>query len=354
MKRQNNKRDKPRSLDTEIIDDVELLQALKSAIQYEANSKPKICWMCGQACPITDIPDKWTCDKGHAVEQLGWEWMDVATTYTTISHMVRLGMARVKYKSNKHTHYLLTDRQRASDLISNSEKHKAGGLIPKQPSATELPDDLFGSIVGHEDVKKLMKKVITADEPIHVLLIGPPASAKTMFQIEIEKLPGAFFIDGANVTKAGLTDMMFNQEIRYLEIDEMEEMSDNDVAGLISFMQTGRLSETKYGRTRTKTMKTWVIGSCNNTKGFSSKLLSRFLTIEFSEYSYDQFLEIVIRVLQRSRPTMTQGTIEKIGEAVWSELRSRDIRDVIKIAALVSDNEKDLGWIIKTLSHHKT
>lgn len=340
-------------MDSEVIDDAGMLQTVKNAIDYELRTKPKTCWMCGERCPTDDIPDSWQCSKGHQVSSLGWEWSDVAPSYTMVSRMAKLGICRIKYKSNKHTQYLLTDRDKAIELVTASENHMSGALVPDRPSISQLPKDLFGNIVGYEDIKKLMSKAITADQPVHVLFVGPPASAKTMFQIAIEALPGAFFIDGANLTKAGLNELLFNHEIRYLEIDEIEEVAARDQAALISFMQTGRLSETKYGRTRTKHMNTWVIGSCNDTVRLSAKLLSRFLIVEFGEYTYEQFMEIVIRVLQRSRPSMLPDTISRIGDAVWHTLRSRDIRDVIKIAALVSDNEGDLDWIIRTLSHRK-
>ena len=111
-------------------------------------------------------------------------------------------------------------------------------------------------------------------------------------------------------------------------------------------MQTGQLSETKYGRTRTKEMKTWIIGSCNNVSGFSKKLLSRFLCIKFKEYTSEQFCEISQFILQKRGIDSTIS--EKITNFVWYELESKDVRDVIKIASLVKD-EKDLDWI-KSLS----
>ena len=39
----------------------------------------------------------------------------------------------------------------------------------------------FSSIYGYEDIKKLLMRCISAKEPTHVLLIGPPGSCKTVF-----------------------------------------------------------------------------------------------------------------------------------------------------------------------------
>ena len=42
-------------------------------------------------------------------------------------------------------------------------------------------DDFFEYIIGYNDVKKFLRMSIKTEEPVHILLIGPPASAKTMF-----------------------------------------------------------------------------------------------------------------------------------------------------------------------------
>ena len=41
------------------------------------------------------------------------------------------------------------------------------------------PEPLFDSIVGYDDVKKLFQMSLSSDKPVHILLVGPPASAKT-------------------------------------------------------------------------------------------------------------------------------------------------------------------------------
>ena len=43
----------------------------------------------------------------------------------------------------------------------------------------------FDSIYGYKDIKKLLMRCISAKEPTHVLLTGPPACCKTMFLLEM-------------------------------------------------------------------------------------------------------------------------------------------------------------------------
>jgi MoxR-like ATPase len=40
-------------------------------------------------------------------------------------------------------------------------------------------------IVGHDDIKQIFVKAILSRRPIHLLLVGSPGSAKTMFLTEI-------------------------------------------------------------------------------------------------------------------------------------------------------------------------
>ena len=44
--------------------------------------------------------------------------------------------------------------------------------------------DLFDNIIGYEDIKKLFFLSFESQKPIHVLLVGPPASAKTLFMLD--------------------------------------------------------------------------------------------------------------------------------------------------------------------------
>ena len=42
---------------------------------------------------------------------------------------------------------------------------------------------LFDDIIGYDDIKRLFRMALHADSAIHILLVGRPASAKTMFLI---------------------------------------------------------------------------------------------------------------------------------------------------------------------------
>jgi holliday junction DNA helicase RuvB len=63
-------------------------------------------------------------------------------------------------------------------------------------------DNFFEYIIGYNDVKKFLRMSINTEEPVHILLIGPPASAKTMFIRSIMmKLSNSYFTDGAVIVQ---------------------------------------------------------------------------------------------------------------------------------------------------------
>jgi holliday junction DNA helicase RuvB len=61
-------------------------------------------------------------------------------------------------------------------------------------------EDVFDDIYGHEHIKRLFGLALRSDEPTHILLSGPPASAKTMFLMSLRQhLKDSYFVDGGNV-----------------------------------------------------------------------------------------------------------------------------------------------------------
>jgi len=54
----------------------------------------------------------------------------------------------------------------------------------------------FQDIVGYEDIKRLFRMALDSESRTHVLLVGPPASAKTMFLTSLlQFLKKAYFVD---------------------------------------------------------------------------------------------------------------------------------------------------------------
>ena len=97
---------------------------------------------------------------------------------------------------------------------------------------------------------------LDSESTTHVLLTGPPASAKTMFLTPImRQLKNSYFTDGANSTQAGMIDYVFGPDICL----SMKLIKWSQRIILLNLMDTGIGTGTKYGKTRLAQINTSVL-----------------------------------------------------------------------------------------------
>lgn len=232
------------------------------------------------------------------------------------------------------------------DMSTESEISANKNTSLKNSNKSALDYDLFDSIVGYDDIKKLFQLSFGSQRPIHILLVGPPASAKTLFMLGCMKLDRSYFTLGTHSTKSGMVDYLFEKRPRYLIIDEIEHMSIRDQTALLSLMETGIIAETKHMKTRNTQLKTWVFATSNQTNHMLTPLLSRFMVLHFKQYKYENFLDISIHML--AQEGITKDVANEVAAQVWHKMKSKDIRDCIKIAHLAK-TKNDVNWIVETL-----
>jgi holliday junction DNA helicase RuvB len=202
----------------------------------------------------------------------------------------------------------------------------------------------FDEIIGHDDIKQIFAKAILSKRPVHILLVGSPGSAKTMFLTEImRQYKESYFIVGSNTTKAGLVNQLFERRPKFLLIDELEKMSVTDQTSLLHLMETGIISETKINKTRQMELTSWVFATANSCQKIIEALLSRFLVLEIPEYTFAEFREIAVSRL--AKENVDKYFACTIAEKVWNELHSSDIRDVVKIGRL-SNSTEDVSFVV--------
>ncbi|HLG37306.1 MAG TPA: ATP-binding protein, partial [Nitrososphaera sp.] len=200
------------------------------------------------------------------------------------------------------------------------------------------------------DVKKLFQMSLSSDKPVHILLVGPPASAKTLFMLECMKLERSHFTLGSHSTKSGMIDYLFEKRPRYLIVDEIEHMPMRDQTALLSLMETGIVSEMKFQKTRNTQLKTWIFATSNGTDRMLTPLLSRFVVLHFKQYTFDSFQVVCTHIL--GREGVSTDVSMAIAEAAWTKLKSKDIRDCIKIGRLAKTKE-DVEWIAHTMKSYR-
>jgi Holliday junction DNA helicase RuvB len=259
--------------------------------------------------------------------RIGWSWRHVRIWPSTLSRLFKDGYLENVFRSNSYTGYRLSEA--AKELMAGAESQETS-----QTNEEPIPTGgLFEDIVGHEDVKELLTACLLAEKPVHVLLAGPPALAKSLFLWDIERVAGkrALWLVGSATSKAGLWDVVAERQPEILLIDELDKMNAADTAALLSLMEGGRLVRAKRGRELNLRNQLRVVAASNRLNMLSPELRSRFAIRMLTAYSRGDYLIVVRGVLSRR-----EGLPQELANEVARRLDgvSQDVRDAIRVARL--------------------
>jgi Holliday junction DNA helicase RuvB len=204
-------------------------------------------------------------------------------------------------------------------------------------SSVRREDGLFENIYGYDDVKRLFRMALESNNNCSILLTGPPASAKTLFLRSLMKLKGSHFIDCSTASKSGIVDYIFKQRPKYLLLDELDKLPRKDQTFLLNLIETGIVSETKFGKTRKIEMRTSVIATSNNVEKIIEPLQDRLFIVKLQAYTYEQFFQIAVSLLTSNLHNVDEEIAKATTEAVWRT--SKNIRDSLKIARMAKSLE---------------
>ena len=277
---------------------------------------------------IAEVEDN--IDPGTLAGKLGWRSRDVGVWPGTLTKLRIQGFIEDTYESNSYHGYRLTEKARV--IIAGGPSTPAEA---PQDEKFSLAEDMFEDIIGHDEVKELLRASLMAEKQVHVLLAGPPALAKTLFLWDIERAAGerAIWLVGSATSKAGLWDLVAERQPRILEIDELDKMNAADTAALLSMMESGRLVRAKKGRELDITHPIWVVAATNRLYGLSPELLSRFAVRKLDPYSRGDYQKVVRGVLIHR-----EGLAPNLADEIAQKLdgRSQDVRDAVRVARLAS------------------
>ena len=261
--------------------------------------------------------------------RIGWAWRHVKIWPATLSRLFKDGYIENVFRSNSYTGYRLSDVGKA--LVSNTEKQESAQMHQDQKLA--LPDDLFEDIIGHDEIKELLRASLQTEKPVHVLLTGPPALAKTLFLWDIERAGGekAIWLIGSATSKAGLWDLIAERQPKILLIDELDKMNAVDTAALLTMMEGGRLVRAKKGRELNLSNPLWVVAASNRLDMLSPELRSRFAIRRLNAYDRDEFLVVVRGVLVR-KESLSPELADEVARRL--DGLSQDVREAIRVARL--------------------
>lgn len=271
-------------------------------------------------------------------EHRGFEWHQVQVQPARLTKMVEEGLLKVTFNSNSTTEYRVKNPDLCTEMIDKVESD-GNAVFLTEP---EIPDDIFEVIIGYEDVKERMKRALKSRSVRQsILLVGPRASAKTIFLEEIARIPGTLRMTGRSMTPAGMENNLLRMP-RYIIIDEFGRMPVECFDILLPYQDPKQpFSVTKVGKDATISIeeKAPVFGSMNPTERVPEENRDRFWRFSFDRYEEEEFRTISRRLLSREF-----GLDEDLGEYIAEklmEIEGRDvsIRDVERIGEVVECRE---------------
>lgn len=204
----------------------------------------------------------------------------------------------------------------------------------------QVPPRLFSDVIGCEHEKAVLRQVIASQAdwahgvtPLHALLEGPPASAKSMMQVDVSQaFPGqSMLVSAGSIRPAGLRKLVIeNPNVRILLVEEMEK-SDQEVQDAFLEIMDGRVSRLVATKDPVQMqVDIRVIASCNSSARLSPPLLSRFIHLTMKPYSVAERKTII-------RDRLTKRGLAAKDAAAIADLvapRNADIRDADQIATV--------------------
>jgi len=259
----------------------------------------------------------------------GWKWNHVGLQGTVLYHLFLKGYLDLITHTGRFNGYRLSEQGKA--LVKSYLEGEAAAMAASPK--LDIREEIFSDIIGHDDLKELLIACLRADKPLHVLLSGPPALAKSLFLWDIEHAAGerAMWFMGSGTSKSGLWDHIAEAKPEILLIDELDKMNASDTASLLSVMEGGRLVRAKRGRDLNLTMQFRVFAASNHLEKLSPELKSRFIIKELVAYSRPDYIAVVKGVLIK-RENVPEEFAAEIARRL--DGRSQDVRDAVKVARL--------------------
>jgi len=195
--------------------------------------------------------------------------------------------------TSKDTH---TDQGVMTRLMEHNERFsmRMQKLIEEHEPIDFFSELLFPNVVGkqYDEVRKavLLSMVshasMGARTRIHILLVGPPGTGKTIILLWLQSALDAYFVDAQYASKVGLTGDASGKEIvpgalveadgNIMAIDELDKMSTVDQSALLQSMEEGRYRIIKAKRRDTFNAEVRVVAGANETTKIQRPLLDRF------------------------------------------------------------------------------
>ncbi len=244
-----------------------------------------------------------------------------------------------------------------SDNLKKLMNRKTDSMFIEEPQSKTIPEqskEFFSKIYGIDDIKENIYRVLLAKEQVNVLLIGPPATSKTLFMEQIqEKCNDVCYFDASNTTAAGFLEYInLHQKAKVLIIDEVDKLGKSDLNSLLGLLNNGRIVKNLKKETYNFSMNCKIFATSNSNTKLTKPMRSRFQEYLLQEYSDDEYIEVVKFCLSEK---ITEITAEIIAKILLIHQR-KDVRAAISISSLLQrgDTMDDIARVIETWINYKS
>jgi len=288
----------------------------------------------------------------------GWDYSDVGCSPQTLTQMVQTDFIELNARrSSRPNAYKLSDLEHvenALDVFQDEQNPSDDEDISEDESedSGQIPNDLFDKIIGHEPVKELLHRTINSDEQIHFRLQGESSTAKSVFLTELERLPGAKYRSASGMSEVGLLDILMHQQPEYLLFDEIDKAEKECYTPLYELTEHGRVQKTISGRDIDIDLNCNLIVTLNHPEQLPEELRKRMVSLEFDEYTDDEYIKVVSGVLQ-DKYELSDEIASYIAEYHLNELGEKNVREPEQIAKLAGDTKEDVEEVIEHIETYR-
>lgn len=209
--------------------------------------------------------------------------------------------------------------------------------------------DIFDSIYGHELIKQLLKSIIHASAPVHLLLAGPPGCGKTEFCKALKEFYPqlVIWLEGENVTVAGIIQQLVEKpNAKFIIYNEVGDAKPPVRLALLEILENGTVSKTMKTETFKINHPVWFIGTTNEIKNIPKQFLNRLIVKQIEPYTQEQFIEV--GVFTAVKQGVTKEVAEHIAKSVLDKFgitALRRCRDLARMSKTVADVDVNIGLL---------
>ncbi len=181
--------------------------------------------------------------------------------------------------------------------------------------------------------------------------MGSPASAKTMFLMELLRLPNSVFITAYTTTKAGLRDVFIYQNPKYIAIDEIDKASFETITTLLSALENGIVVKTTATDNIEVKVETIIFASCNNINKIDATIKSRFQIFRLKPYKIEE-LKLIGNMIFKKEGISEENIDNYVNMALEKGVID-DPRDFVKIAKLIKANPNNIENVLNIIAKYR-